>query len=476
MSFEHAWMVGLQAYAYDVNEEGPAAVLEAADLAAANVVFLAVSYSDLITTQDPSRAPRLPHNPVRERHADEAFLRPVASRYPAGLIPPVGTDLALDGGEAYRALRVAAGGDGVAVVPWLLLLSQRVAMQAPGQSVVNVRGDLVPGWLCPNRPGTIEFVRAITDDLITQLDPPALFIDGARFPEPRVGRIADGLACFCDACYGAAGEVGLDLDVVRSELAGLMDNVERNPAGIARAVTRACSSGFRTLRAGAPRVALLEWLRFRQESVERAIRMVHDIVGGRTELWLDVWPPTYGWLLGQDLARLGGYSQWTRPFTYHRWGGGADIPGLIGSLGNSQETRQALYEAFRAFFRFPGPDSYAEFLQRGLDPAFITEETAYLAELLGDRSRPVAGLQIWHMGRPGVREALEYAIAAKPRGVILHCYGWATREELAAAGDWLRERGMAGLSSSGAATPVVPPGHSRPVSPRPLHRAGWSLP
>lgn len=457
MSFEHAWMVGLQAYAYDVNEEGPDAVLEAAELAAANVVFLAVSYRDLITTQDPARAPRLLHNPVREHHADQAFLRPTASRYPAGLIPPVGTDAALDGGKAYRALRVAASGDGVAVVPWLLLLSQTVAMQAPGQAVVNVRGDLVPGWLCPNRPETIEFARAIVDDLVRQFDPPALFIDGARFPEPRAGRLADGLACFCEACYGAAGEAGLDLDVVRSELAKMLDEVEHHPEEIARAVVRACSSGFRALRAGAPRVALLEWLRFRQGSVERVIRAVHEAVNGRTELWLDVWPPTYGWLLGQDLGRLAGYSRWTRPFTYHRWGGGADIPGLIGSLGGNHKTQQALYEAFQAFFRFPGPGTYGEFLQRGLDPAFITEETAFLADLLGDRSRPVAGLQIWQMGRAGVREALEYAIAAKPRGVILHCYGWATREELAAAGDWLRERGMAGLPPSRAAAPVAPP-------------------
>lgn len=448
MSFEHTWMVGLQAYPYDVHDEGPDAVLEAAKLAAANVIFLCVSYNDLITTQDPLRAPRLLHNPMRERHGDHAFLRPTASRYPAGLIPPIGADAALDGGEAYRALRPAAGRDGVAVVPWLLLLSQRVAMQAPGQSVVNVRGDLVPGWLCPNRPGTIEFVRALTDDLVTQLAPPALFLDGARFPEPRPGRLADGLACFCDDCYGAAGEAGIDLDVVRSELVGLIDGVERNPEGIAREVVRACHSGFRAVRAGASRVSLLGWLRFRQESVERVVRAAYEVVKGRTELWLDVWPPTYGWLLGQDLTRLAGYSQWTRPFTYHRWGGGADIPGLIGSLDNSPSTQQAMYEAFRAFFQFPGPDTFAEFLQRGLDPAFITEETAFLAELLGDRSRPVAGLQIWDVGRAGVGEALECAIAAKPRGVILHCYGWATYEELAAAGDWLRERGMAGLPPS----------------------------
>lgn len=455
MSYRHEWMVGLQSYAYDVNDEGAEAVLEAAGLTSANVVFVAVSYGDLITTQDPARAPRLTHNPVRERHVNQAFVRPSPGRYPAGLVPPVGTDPALDGETAYRSLRAAAAPLGVTVVPWLLALSQPVATQAPQHAVVNARGDIVPGWLCPSQPATLEFVEALVADIVARFEPPAVFVDGARFPEPRAGRVADGAGCFCDACYAAAEEAGLDLGAARAELTHLLDEIEQDPLEFARRVSDACASGFRVLKAAAAGGAVLSWLRFRQEAIEHVVTAASRAMDGRSELWLDVWPPTYGWLLGQDVARLAPYARWTRPFTYHRWGGGADIPGLIGSLSGDERTQQALYNAFRSFFRFPGPETYGEFRQRGLDASFITKETAFLVELLGGRSRPVAGLQIWQVGRKGVHEALESAIAAGPDGVILHCFGWATREELKAAGDWLRQRGRAGNSAADAAVRIV---------------------
>jgi hypothetical protein len=44
------------------------------------------------------------------------------------------------------------------------------------------------------------------------------------------------------------------------------------------------------------------------------------------------------------------------------------------------------------------------------------------------------------MGREGVEEALAHAKKAAPDGVILHCYGWATLEEITAAGDWIRSQ------------------------------------
>ncbi len=433
-------MVGLQAYAYDVNDEGADAVVRAAELTAANVVYLAVSYNDAITTRDPARAPRLLHNPVRTRHADQAFITPDSSRYPSGLIPPVSPEADLDGDRAYAALRSAADRHRLAVVPWFLLLSQRVAMESQACSVVNPRGDAVAGWLCPSQTAVRAFARALATDIVERYQPPAIFLDGARFPEPRPGRIVDGLGCFCDACLRQGKERGIDMEAVRARLLDLVALVEQRPDEFASATRELFSSGFRTIRALAMRHELLGWLRMRQAAVETIVTDVREAVAGRAELWLDVWPPSYGWLLGQDLAALAASAVWTRPFTYHRWGGGADIPGLIGSVSNDPAVQEQLYDAFRHFFRFPGPAGYGEFLDRGLDPAFITEETAFTAALLAGRSRPVAGLQLWQMGPEGVRTALENAVAADPAGVILHCYGWSSEAEMRAAGDWLRDR------------------------------------
>ncbi len=436
------WMTGLQAYAYDVNEEGATEVVRGAQMAAANVIHLAMSYCSRITTRDPERAPRLPHNPWRDRHAEEAFVRPGEARYPTALVPPVSTDAALDGVAAYMALRAEADRQGITTVPWILGLSQRAALHASDYAVVNARGDTVPGWLCPSRSETRDFVAALIDDIVRMCAPSAIFLDAVRFPEPRPGRLVDGLACFCAGCGELASSRGIDLDRVRQALLAVIGELEARPADAAARMSRRFGSGFQTIRAALAARPILDWLALRQAAIDGVIATARDATDGRCELWLDVWPPTYGWLLGQDLTHIGRCATWIRPFTYHRWGGGADIPGLIGSMSPEPDVQQALYEAFLSFFRFPGPARYVDFLAGGLSPQFITDETLFLKELLAGRSRAAAGLQVWQMGRSGVHEALEHALAACPDGVILHCYGWAEWEELQAAGDWLRERGL----------------------------------
>ncbi len=52
--------------------------------------------------------------------------------------------------------------------------------------------------------------------------------------------------------------------------------------------------------------------------------------------------------------------------------------------------------------------------------------------MLAGHSKMLAGLQIWHVGEDGVRSALEHALMAEPDGVVLHCYGWATSDEISA--------------------------------------------
>lgn len=442
MADRHRWVTGLQLYAYDVNDEGVEAVIEGARAASADVLLLAVSYNDPITTSETGRAPALIRNSSRARHGSEAFIEPDAALYPAGLVPPPAGDPGLNGSEAFRKLRAAAEPLGMAVVPWVLLLCQKLALQAPELAVVNAAGETVPGWLCPTRPRTASFIRAHIADIAKAFRPPAIFIDAIRFPEPRPSRIIDFCSCFCDACRTAASERGLELETVRSLLLGFVATVKRDPGGLARLAGESLATANAVLRAATAGRAVLDWFAFRHEMVERLVAQVHSDLPESTELWLDVWPPSYGWLLGQDLSRLARYGEWTRPFTYHRWGGGADIPGLIGSLSEQPTIRQSIYEAFRSFFRFPGPSAYSEFLGHGLDPAFITQETALTASLLKGRSKLAAGIQLWQLGREGVYDALKHALAAQPNGVFLHCYGWATTDELQAAGEWLRKHGL----------------------------------
>lgn len=438
------WLIGLQVYAYDVNDEGADAVVNAALEIGAGIIFVAVSYLDHITTTKKDRAPALQHNPHRQKHGIEAYIHPTADRYPPGLVPPVGDDPGLDGDAAYESLKQAAEPYGITVIPWVLFLSQRVAEHVQETQVVNAAGDFIKGWLCPSRPNTIRFVQGLVEDIIEKHHPPAIFIDGVRFPEPGPHGLIDFCSCFCDSCYAEAKARGIDLEIVRRSLIRQVDALKKNPKEFAEEMVANLSSGFGMLRMMAAQSSILDWLRFRHSMIERIIATIKKKADGRTDLWLDVWPPSYGWLLGQDLSLMAPYAQLARPFTYHRLGGGADIPGLIGSISPDHDIQQALYRFFQAFFNFPGPSTFEEFLEGGLDPEFITVESVLTKEMLAGRSKMLAGLQIWHVGKDGVRSALEHAHKAETDGVIIHCYGWATSDEISAAGQWFKDRGIKG--------------------------------
>lgn len=447
-------MIGLQTYSYDIEDEGPEVVVEHAVLAAADVLLpQIVSEPNLVAAPDEvpdsvreveariGPAGRLPHNPRRDYHRTDggANFEPERRLYPEGLVPRRSAEME-DAEAALKALQGAAGKAGVRVVPWVILLNQAAAYESSDHCVVNAFGDVVNGWLCPTHPDTAAFVTALLEDVIGRFQPEAVFIDRIRFPEWGERGLADVCTCFCGRCEEQARAEGVELGEVRGNLASVLEALADSPAAISVSAETAFASGLRGIRFAAAHPALTQWLVFRQQAIERLVAAAKTVTDGRgVKLWLDVWPPSYGWLLGQDLARLTRYAEWTKPFTYHRVAGGANIAEFIAMSSADESDREMLYRAYRALFRFPGPDGFKEFARAGLHPAFITEETEFAAHLLGDHSKLAAGLQLWQMGPDGVREALEHAALAGPDGVFFHCHGWATIDELEAAGTWLRE-------------------------------------
>lgn len=432
-------LVGLQLFPYDIVDEGIDNVLEGASHSAATVLLPALTY---VREQQPVPSGQLPHNPVRRTHQTDGgvYFSPDLGRYPDKLVPRVSDDAS----GAYRAvemLNAKAVDRGIKVVPWLSLLNGRIA-EAAEACVVNARGDNVVGWLCPRRPENIAYVQALVSDIVEQFEPSAIFIDRFRYPEWGPRGAVDACACFCDICQREAIDSGIDVAAARTLLLEVLKVLETDPACASNAALNTAASSLRAVSWFAQRIPLLEWLVFRQEAIEQITRAAKDAAGG-AEIWLDVWPPSYGWLLGQDLRRLAPYGSWTKPFTYHRLAGGANIANLIAGLAFDEVTREEFYSAFLAFFGFSGPSRFRDFASEGLDPKFVTSEIDLARQLAADRSKVAAGVQIWQVGSEGVRSALDHALAARPDGYIFYCYGWATLEELTAAGDWLREKGLA---------------------------------
>jgi hypothetical protein len=440
-------MIGMQLNLYDVSDEGAEQVVANSAMAGASVLLPAITYYR--ETRDDQvaiglQAGSLPHNDKRDHHEADggAYFRANPALYPEGFSPPESVTSGVDGQSAMEALTAAAASQEISVVPWVTLLHMhRVCEQVPEACVVNARGERVDSWLCPSRQDTIGFVSGLLTDIIEQFRPPGLFIDRFRFPEWGPNGLIDACSCFCDSCLEAGRTANIDVDSARAFLLSVIDLLERDPAGAGELGSSIFSSGIGTVRASAERTTLLQWFTWRQRIIERLVATAHRVVRPYgVELWLDVWPPSYGWLLGQDLSRLSAYAEWVKPFTYHRLGGGADMAGIINRLATETGSRQAIYDAFLRFFGFPAPAQFSEFEERGLDPTFITTESVLAQRLIAGQAKYATGLLLWLVDEDAVRESLEHAWKAGPDGVIFHCHGWARLQDLAAAGEWIRAR------------------------------------
>jgi len=431
--------VALQVFSYDVRDEGAEPCLAAARLAGAEVVLLCVSHWDAILPALPGRERRLPHNPTRSSHGSGAYFRPVGT-YPAALRPSDEPGDLADGDTAWSELAPPAHDTGISVIPWVHLLTDRVALGAPAHAMRNAAGQIVPGWLCPSHADVVDFACARVSDVIEKLGPPAIFIDRIRFPDWGLNGFIDSCTCFCDACHDLAATQGLYLAQLREPLLSFAELLRRDPARASRISHDAVGSAVGTLRTTSDNDAVLHWLRFRHFLIERLVRKVSEVVRGRCELWLDVWPPSWAWILGQDLRRLAPYATWIKPMVYHRRSGGSDIPGFIASLSPDPTIQDAAYQTFRALFAFPGPANVQDLLIGGLDPLFITQELQLANNMLDGRSHLAAGIEVYACGPQGVVTALDHAATANPVGYFINNFAVAELDELAAVGEWIQQR------------------------------------
>jgi hypothetical protein len=429
------WKNALQAFSFDVIEEGAENVASGARLAGCNTIVLMVSENEIAPV-------KVFHNPHRSDNWGEAYFRPTPGRYPAALIPSVSGQPQSDGDVAFPALRKAAAEVGVQVVPWMQIMRTPEGAGERNRTR-DLNGEIVGEWLCPNGPDTLDFAGALCLDCAERFEAPAVYIDRIRFPSlghNGKGAIAEALTCFCDGCFERARQEGVDLEGARRVLVEWIKVLDREPRAAGELARELAGAAIRGFRGASEQSKVIDLLRFRHRTIERLIARCRESVPSGVELWLDTWQPTEGWLLGQDLKTLSKYATWVKPFFYHQivtW----TMPDVIRSLSADAAVQQIWYEAYLKFLGYEGPSDFPTFAEHGLSPKSITTEMLQAKSQLGGRAKLAAGVGIWVCGPDGVRVALEHAAKAEPNGVWMHCYSWATMDELAAAGDWLREHG-----------------------------------
>jgi hypothetical protein len=415
-------VAGIHLHPHDILDEGPEAILRRIGaLADIDVLFVEVN---TIFERNPYPTGSLPHNPAREVVQGTGTLHvslpPLQSRVRQRVDPSI-----LAGADPLRTMIEATRDTHYRVVPWANILNGDFLGAAPENAVVDFRGDPVDRWLCPNGPDVAAMWSETLSSLRETYNVSACLIDRIRYPDWAGEAVSPrGLCtCFCPHCAETMKAAGLDPDAVRMCLREL---AARAKNGDFDHVTEALRHN----------PLLTAWQVFRQKSVTRLVQRLQSSMrdrGDALDLWLDLWPPAYSWLLGQDYASLTRIGRVLKHFPYHKLGGGADVQGLITHLASDASSRERAFAAFKSLFDLPYALTYQEFTERGLPIEFVREQNDRVRQLAEPGTFVYSGIQMWNLPPAALLDAIDAADASACDDVIYYCYGWADDALFAAA-------------------------------------------
>ncbi|WP_409341911.1 hypothetical protein [Paenibacillus sp. MBLB4367] len=417
-------MAGIHIHPHDILDEGPERIMERiGTLKDVRHLFPA---ANMMFERNPYPVGILPHNPKRSFvQSTGAFHLAIdtASLYP-GLFQRVDESIQT-GSDPLRSLLERTRGTDYEVVPWFNVLNGDFAgHKAEANAVVDFRGNAVDHWLCPNGEDVVPMWSRLLGEAHRRYGCRTFMIDRIRFPDWAGKRTnPSGLfSCFCGRCRTKMEEQGLN----PGKLIEAMENV----AGLLG--QKKFGEAQQTMSAS---LLIQAWVRFRQESVTA---FVGSLIAATKEhadaaFWLDLWPPSYAWLLGQDYAALTKLCGVLKHFPYHKLGGGADVQGLIEYFAADTEERENAFQAFMRLFRFDYDLSYGEFQQKGYPIRFIGEENARVRALSAPGTQIYSGVQMWNLPPEELADAITAAKASAADDLIYYCYGWAGDELFATA-------------------------------------------
>jgi len=317
------------------------------------------------------------------------------------------------------------------VIPWVNIMNGDFVGAVGDNAVVDDRGDVIDHWLCPNAPDVSVMWAEMLSAIAGTYGLSTFLIDRIRYPDWAGTRVNPRglLTCFCTHCVRAMSRDGLDASAVRRQLNGLVAEVKRGKFDVAVAALQHDSQ-------------LRDWHAFRQRSVTALVQRIRDGVEDRAiSLWLDLWPPAYGWILGQDYPSLTRLSPVLKHFPYHKLGGGADVQGLVDHLAHDDSSRERAFEAFKRLFSLSFALTYAQFQARGFPIEFVRQQNDDARRLSEPGTFIYSGIQMWNLEPAELLDAVAAADASACDDVIYYCYGWADDVLFDAAGGRDARRG-----------------------------------
>lgn len=303
---------GLYAYAWDVIDEGPDAVLDGVERAGLNALFIATWYH--------SGHFFLPHNPRRRVHfptPGALYFQPGAWHATHPLAPAV-SDLTDDWPRMWEDLARRASARGIGLTAWMPVLhNSGMATAHPQVAVRNAWGDVITHSPCAAVPEVAEVVEQVMRDVARMGIFDRVMLESIEYLGLRHGHHHEVIGVdpgpdiefllalsFSDAVMARAAAAGVDAEAVRAWVRktcdAALDGSPRAPMGWAGIEAGADGEVGRFLRLREDAVS---------EVMERAVSAIRAEAPGIRVAALD-FGPLYAlgpngrrWQNGVDLDR-----------------------------------------------------------------------------------------------------------------------------------------------------------------------------
>ena len=436
-------MAGIHVHQHDLVDEGAAAI--ASWLARFDdLTHLFVQINDIFE-RNPSPSGTLERNPIRPVIVGAG--RWYADVDPAQLSPALHQQRD-DTGDPLSLIEDSTLARDHVIVPWVNLLNGAWSGNVESNCVVDLHGRQVSRWLCPNAPDVLPMWQAVLGALVERYSHRHYLLDRIRFPDWGGERVSPSnlLTCFCEHCEQKMGDAGIEVAALRAALTRIEVFVGRGDFSTAVGILT-----------DDPLVR--EWIAFRQNSITQLVGALTRHVlhlDPDVELWLDLWPPAYAWVLGQDYSTLTAISSRLKHFPYHRLGGGADVLSLIDSLAHDEAEHEAAFAAFTRLFGVDYGITLAQFRAAGFPLCLVQDQNRRVRESSAPDTFIWSGVQLWNVPAAEAFSAAQAAYASAD-DVIYYCYGWATYDLFGAT------------NGARAAGRVAASAHWTPASPEAAH-------
>lgn len=409
-------MAGIHLHTHDILDEGTENIYR--HLAEMEQITTLFPQVNTIFERNPNPDGVLPHNPIHPYVIGQGNMyASIDVQAESPKLFQVVAEVITKGEDPLQAMIDANHNQQYRLVPWLNLFNGNFAGQIADNCIYDFRGNMMPTWLCPNAPEVLVMWTETFKQLDARYGFETYMIDRIRYPDWSDENVnPNGLfSCFCTHCQHKMSDWGLQTADVLAEMEAIASFLKVK--NFAQAITHFQQS-----------TPIKRWIQFRQESITEFLQQLKQQVqqlNQNINFWIDLWPPSYAWLLGQDYSKLTQLFSELKHFPYHKLGGGANVQGLINYFAVTEEEQEKAFQAFCDLFDIHYPISYQQFRRSGYPIRFVSDENSKARRLTQPETQIYSGIQMWNINDADLQEAIQAAKNSSADDLIYYCYGWA---------------------------------------------------